>query len=124
MLKAAIAGFFGFKRVDKEPEVKYVEVPATYAHIDLESAFGQALISLANAVADADVAGTPELAIRKLAECLDAVPPQTVTTRKPMVVAAALHEAADRLRDAHWSTVPRLSAAFYSIDSGDHGGER
>lgn len=96
----------------KAPQELFVTVPMPYAHVDLESAFGQALTALADAIADADGAGTPAAAVRRLADCVDAIAPQTLTTGRPMLVAAALHEAADRMAGVHWTECSRMYRAL------------
>ena len=114
---ASVSGFFSglldrFRVLPPAPREVFVTVPVAYAHVDLESPFGKALASLADAIAEADGSGTPATAIRRLADCIDAVGPQTLTIGRPLLVAAALHEAAERLSGVHWTQCPRMAQAL------------
>jgi len=101
-----------FRVLPPAPRETFVTVPMPYAHVDLESAFGKALTSIADGIADADGSGTPAAAVRRLAEAVSAIAPQTLTTGRPLLVAAALHEAAERLEGTHWTQCKRLAQAL------------
>ncbi|WPE96030.1 hypothetical protein PQC53_31900 (plasmid) [Pseudomonas aeruginosa] len=106
-------GLFGrFRVAPPAPREVFVTVPMPYAHVDLESPFGKALTALADAIAEADGSGTPAAAVRRLADCIDAIAPQTLTTGRPLLVAAALHEAAERLAGVRWTECQRLVQAL------------